>query len=141
MPSFFRGLRKAVKSIARQPRAHPRVMISEPIALTTPQSLGQKAILEDISVGGACIRTHIRLRPGDQVSMLLNLGVGKHVDARGRVVYALASNSGFQTRYGLRFLGLDERAVNEIQEFVIDQKFGRQFGVRSFYSSYEREQQ
>jgi c-di-GMP-binding flagellar brake protein YcgR len=127
--------------MTRQPRAHPRVMISEPIALNTPQSLAQKAMLEDISAGGACIRTHIRLRPGDTVSMLLNLGVGKHIDARGRVVYALASNSGFQTRYGLRFLGLDERAVNDISEFVVDQKFGRQFGVRSFYSSYEREQQ
>jgi c-di-GMP-binding flagellar brake protein YcgR len=140
MPSFFQGLRKAVRSMTRQPRAHPRVMISEPIALNTPTSLAQKAMLEDISVGGACVRTHIRLRPGDTVSMLLNLGVGKHVDARGRVVYA-HHNAGYQTRYGLRFVGLDERAIGYISEFVVEQKFGLQFGVRSFYSSFEREQQ
>jgi c-di-GMP-binding flagellar brake protein YcgR len=141
MPPFFQDLRRAVKSMTRQPRAHPRVMISEPVALNTPTSLAQKAMLEDISVGGACVRTHARLRPGDTVSMLLNLGVGKRVDARGRIVYALQSNSGYQTRYGLRFIGLDDHATNDISEFVVEQKFGRQFGVRSFHSSFEREQQ
>jgi c-di-GMP-binding flagellar brake protein YcgR len=114
-------------------------MISEPVSLTTPHALSQKAMLEDISVGGACVRTHALLRPGDQVSMSLNLGRGKHVDARGRIVYA-ANNSSYQSRYGVRFVGLDERTANEISEYVVDQKFGRQFGVRPFYSSVEREQ-
>ena len=134
------SLRRAVGRFTRHPRAHPRVMISEPVSLDTPRSLSQKAMLEDISVGGACVRTHARLKPGDIVCLALNLGPGKHLDARGRIVYANHSTSAFQARYGLRFVGMDASAQDQISEYVIDQKFGRQFGVRSFHSSFEREQ-
>jgi c-di-GMP-binding flagellar brake protein YcgR len=116
-------------------------MMSEPVSLDTPYSLGQKAMLEDISVGGACVRTHARLKPGDAVSLLVSLGLGKRVDARGRIVYALTNNSGYQTRYGLRFVGLGGDAADQISEFVVEQKFGRQFGVRPFRSSFEREEE
>ncbi len=139
MPFFF-SLRKAVVRIVRQPRAHPRVMISEPLQLDTPRSLQQKAMLEDISAGGACVRTHVKLKPGDVVSLALTLGVGRRVDARGRVVYANAGSSSYQTRYGVRFVGLGEEQANAISTYVVEQKFGRQFGVRSFQSTFEREQ-
>ena len=122
----------------RHPRAHPRVMISEPIRVRTQWANEQQAILEDISVGGACVRTHVRLRPGDTVGLLMNLGVGRRFDARARVVYALAQSSGYQARYGLRFVGLPERDQSEINHFIVEQKFGRQFGVRPMQSSFER---
>lgn len=140
MAPLFRSLRKVISRVTRQPRVHPRVMISEPVRLNTPWSHEQQAMLEDLSVGGACVRTHVRMKPGDIVNLLLSLGVGKRVDARGRVVYANVSNSGYQTRYGLRFVGLADREANDISEFVVEQKFGRQFGVRPFQSSLEREQ-
>jgi len=97
-------------------------------------------MLEDLSVGGACVRTHVRLRPGDPVCLLLSLGTNHRVDAKGRVVYANAGGSGYQTRYGVRFTSLDEQQANAISEYVVDQKFGRQFGMRPFQSSFEREQ-
>ncbi len=138
--ALFKSLRKAMSRVTRQPRVHPRVMISEPVRLHTPWSHEQQGMLEDISVGGACVRTHVRMKPGDTVALLLSLGVGRRVDARGRVVYANPSSSGYQTRYGLRFVGLGDREANEISDFVVEQKFGRQFGVRPFQSSLEREQ-
>ncbi|HEV2037817.1 MAG TPA: PilZ domain-containing protein [Candidatus Eremiobacteraceae bacterium] len=122
----------------RRPRTHPRVMISEPIRVRTEWSHEQQAILEDISVGGACVRTHVRMRPGDTVGLLVSLGVGRRFDARARVVYALSQSSGYQTRYGVRFLGLPERDQSEINHYIVEQKFGRQFGVRPSASSLER---
>jgi c-di-GMP-binding flagellar brake protein YcgR len=113
-------------------------MISEPIRMRTPYSLEQSAILEDISVGGACVRTHVRLRPGDTVGLLLNLGVGRRVDARARVVYSNQPTSGYQARYGVRFLGLGEHDESRINQFVVEQKFGRQFGMRPVAASFER---
>jgi c-di-GMP-binding flagellar brake protein YcgR len=122
----------------RHPRAHPRVMISEPIRVRTQWANEQQAILEDISVGGACVRTHVRMRPGDTIGLLMSLGVGRRFDARARVVYALPQSSGYQARYGLRFVGLPERDQSEINHFIVEQKFGRQFGMRPMQSSFER---
>jgi len=113
-------------------------MISEPIRVRTHWANEQQAILEDISVGGACVRTHVRLRPGDTIGLIMSLGVGRRFDARARVVYSLSQSSGYQARYGLRFVGLAERDQNEINHYIVEQKFGRQFGVRPMQSSFER---
>lgn len=138
--SLFDWLRRAVNRAYRRPRAHPRVMISEPVRLQTPYSAEQPAILEDISVGGGCIRTHVRLRPGDTVGLLMSLGVSLVFDTRARVVYSLRDSTGYEARYGVRFVGLGARDATSISNFVVEQKFGRQFGVRSLNSSIEREQ-
>lgn len=114
-------------------------MISEPVRLTTPWSHEQHGILEDISVGGACVRTHVRMRAGDTIGLLLSLGTNRRLDARARVVYSNNSTGGYQHRYGLRFVGLSESEADQISEFVVEQKYGRQFGVRPFQSSFERE--
>jgi c-di-GMP-binding flagellar brake protein YcgR len=113
-------------------------MISEPVRLRTPWSLEQQAILEDISVGGACVRTHVRMRPGDTIGMLMSLGVGRRLETRARVVYALSKTSGYQTRYGLRFVGMPETDQAEITHYIVEQKYGRQFGVRQAPSALER---
>ena len=138
--ALFDSLRRTFQKtvVVRRPRAHPRVMISEPVRVRTDWSNEQQAILEDISIGGACLRTHVRMRPGDTVGLLVSLGVGRRLDARARVVYALTKNTGYQARYGLRFVGLPENAQAEINHYIVEQKFGRQFGVRPMFSSTER---
>lgn len=139
--ALFDSFRKVVLRATRQPRAYPRLMISEPVRLSTPYAAEQPAILEDISAGGACIRTHVRLRPGDTVGVLMSLGLGYRFDARARVVYSSRDGAGYQTRYGLRFVGLPERDAASISDFVVEQKFGRQFGVRAFKSERETERE
>ena len=80
------------------------------------------------------------MRPGDIVDLLMSLGVGRRFDTRARVVYAIPQkNSGYQTRYGFRFVNLRNDEENEISQFVVEQKFGRQFGVRPMQSGFERE--
>jgi c-di-GMP-binding flagellar brake protein YcgR len=138
--AIFDSLRRVFRKTVtlRHPRAHPRVMISEPIRVRTEWSHEQQAILEDISVGGACVRTHVRMKPGDTVGLLMSLGVGRRFDARARVVYALSKSTGYQTRYGVRFIGLPEREQTEINHYIVEQKFGRQFGMRPMQASMER---
>jgi PilZ domain len=115
-------------------------MLSEPVRLRTEWSQEQKGILEDISVGGACVRTHVKMRPGDTIGLLMSLGVGRRCDARARVVYALPQTSGYQARYGLRFIGLPDREQSAINHFIVEQKFGRQFGVRPMLAALERQE-
>jgi len=138
--AFFKSLRRAFhKTVTlRRPRAHPRLMISEPVRLRTPYSLEQQAILEDISVGGACVRTHVRMRPGDTIGMLMSLGLGRRLETRARVVYALSKTAGYQTRYGLRFLAMPDADLAEITHYIVEQKYGRQFGVRPAPAASER---
>ena len=139
--ALFQSLRRAfvrTVPIVRRPRAYPRVMISEPIRLRTQWSHEQQGILEDISIGGACVRTHVRMKPGDTIGLLMSLGVGRRFDAKARVVYAIAQSAGYQTRYGMRFISLPENQQSEINHFIVEQKFGRQFGVRPAMSSMER---
>ncbi|MDQ6781342.1 MAG: PilZ domain-containing protein [Candidatus Eremiobacteraeota bacterium] len=134
---FLDTFRKMLLRGSRQPRSYPRLMISEPVRLRTTWSAEQPAILEDISAGGACIRTHVRLRPGDTVAVLMSLGIGYRFDTRARVVYSNRTNGGYQSRYGLRFVGLGAQDVASISDFVVEQKFGRQFGVRAFKAERE----
>ena len=138
---LFDAFRRAALKIARQPRAHPRLMISEPVRLRTAYSAEQAAILEDISAGGACIRTHVKLRPGDTVGVLMSLGQGYRFDTRARVVYSTRDGAGYQARYGLRFVGMPAQDAASISDFIVEQKFGRQFGVRAFTAERETERE
>jgi hypothetical protein len=129
--------RKAPVPKTRSPRASPRLMVSVPAKLRAIGNGEQPAILEDLSTGGACIRSHIRLRVGDQVDMGMSLGVGYKFDVRGRVVYSHPEAHGFQCRYGVRFIALPQDDQNRIATYINDQKYGRQFGVRPFSSESE----
>ena len=68
----------------------------------------------------------------------MSLGVGRRLDTRARVVYALSKNGGFQTRYGLRFVSMGENDQTQINHYIVEQKYGRQFGVRPLSAGVER---
>src|SRR5215472_3677910 len=88
--------RRSPANTARAPRSAPRLMVSVPARLRAVGNGEQPAILEDLSTGGACIRTHIRMRGGDQVDLAMNLGIGYKFDVHGRVVYARPEAHGYQ---------------------------------------------
>lgn len=132
--TMFRG--KSSKA-ARSPRAAPRLMVSVPARLRAIGNGEQPAILEDLSTGGACIRSHLRIRVGEQVDLSMSLGVGYKFDVRARVVYSHPEAHGYQARYGLRFIAMTQDDQNRIAAYINDQKYGRQFGVRPFSSESE----
>jgi hypothetical protein len=121
----------------RSPRSSPRLMVSVPARLRGMGNADQPAILEDLSTGGACIRSHMRLKVGEQIDVAMSLGVGYKFDVRGRVVYMHPDAHGYQARYGLRFIALSQDDQNRIASYINDQKYGRQFGVRPFSSESE----
>ena len=129
--------RKAPTGGARAPRSSPRLMVSVPARLRAVGNGEQPAILEDLSTGGACIRTHLRMRAGEQIDLAMSLGIGYKFDVRARVVYGHPEAHGYQCRYGLRFLALSQDDQNRIATYINDQKYGRQFGVRPFSSESE----
>jgi len=128
---------KAPANAVRSPRSSPRLMVSVPARLRAIGNGEQPAILEDLSTGGACIRTHLRLRAGEQIDLGMSLGVGYKFEVRARVVYAHPEAHGYQCRYGLRFIALSQDDQNRIAAYINDQKYGRQFGVRPFSSESE----
>jgi len=132
--NVFRG---APARSVRSPRSSPRLMVSVPARLRALGDGDQPAILEDLSTGGACIRSHTRMRGGDQIDLAMNLGIGYKFDVHGRVVYARPDAHGYQCRYGLRFIALSQDDQNRIATYINDQKYGRQFGVRPFSSESE----
>lgn len=134
--SLFESLKSVFRKPAapkvRSPRSAPRLMVSVPARLRGLSSGDQPAILEDLSTGGACIRSHMRLKVGEMVDLAMSLGVGFKFDVRGRVVYVHPDAHGFQCRYGMRFVSLAQDDQNRIAGYINDQKYGRQFGVRPF---------
>jgi len=128
---FLNSLFRAVRKIHRRPRAHPRLMLCEPVRFQTPRAAAQAALLEDISSGGACIRTHLRLREGDAITLLLSLNSGLRLALKAAVVHCEREPGGYQSRCGLRFVGQERAQLDRIARFVIEQKLGRQIGVRS----------
>lgn len=132
--SVFRN--RPSKSV-RSPRSSPRLMVSVPARLRAIGNGDQPAILEDLSTGGACIRSHLRMRVGEQIDLGMSLGVGFKFDVRARVVYSHPEAHGYQCRYGLRFIAMTQDDQNRIAAYINDQKYGRQFGVRPFSSESE----
>jgi hypothetical protein len=128
---------KAPAPKTRSPRASPRLMVSVPARLRAVGNGDLPAILEDLSTGGACIRSHTRMRVGEQVDLAMSLGVGFKFDIRARIVYAHPEPHGYQCRFGLRFISLTQDDQNRVASYINDQKHGRQFGVRPFSSESE----
>lgn len=137
LDSLLSVFRRSSTQKVRSPRAAPRLMVSVPARLRAVGNGDQPAILEDLSTGGACIRSHLRMRVGEQIDLAMSLGVGFKFDIRGRVVYAHPESHGFQCRYGLRFVTLSQDDQNRVATYINDQKYGRQFGVRPFSTESE----
>jgi hypothetical protein len=138
--SIFESLRSMFTRPAqkvRSPRSAARLMVSVPARLRAVGNGDQPAILEDLSTGGACIRTHLRMRMGEVVDLAMSLGIGFKFDVRARIVYAHPEAHGFQCRYGLRFVALSPDDASRIASYINDQKYGRQYGVRPFSSESE----
>jgi len=135
--SLLTMFRKSPAKMARSPRSAPRLMVSVPARLRAIGNGDQPAILEDLSTGGACIRSHLRMRVGDQIDLAMSLGVGFKFDIRARVVYTHPEAHGYQCRYGLRFVAMSQDDQNRVAAYINDQKYGRQFGVRPFSSESE----
>lgn len=131
--SIFGFLFKKKKmTVARRPRVSARLAMSEPIRLRLGGGLEQPAILQDVSAGGACLRTHQRLHVGDPLELSMYLGLDQRYEIQARVVYALPGNQGFHARYGVRFIALSDEERFRLDTFVNNRVAASHFGIRAF---------
>jgi PilZ domain len=129
--SIFGFFKKKKTPVAPRPRLSTRLAMSEPIRVRLPSG-EQSAILQDVSSGGACVRTHRRLRVGEQLELSMYFGLNQRYDIKARVVYALPGRHGFHARYGVRFISLRDEERFRLDTFVNDKVAASQFGVRAF---------
>lgn len=106
--------------------------MSEPVRLVSGDGIEQPAILQDVSAGGACLRTHQRLRVGEQVGLAMYFGLDQRYEIQARVVYSLPGPGGFHARYGVRFVWISDDERYRLDTFVTERLSASQTGVRGF---------
>lgn len=115
------------------PRRSARLMVSHPVRVRATKTLvDQPALLEDLSSGGACVRSAYRMRAGDDVIINAHLSTAVRFEQMAKVVYVKRQQSGYQTRYGLRFVDLRSDVKLTIAKYVAEELHGRKFGVQPF---------
>jgi hypothetical protein len=127
---LFKGKKK--RGPALKPRVATRLPMSEPVHLMLPCGTEHPAILQDVSSGGASLRTHQRMRVGEQLALWMHFGLGQHYELQARVVYARPGQQGFHARYGVRFYAISDEERFKLDTFVNDRVAAGHFGVRSF---------
>jgi hypothetical protein len=130
--SIFGFLFKKRTPVAPRPRLSTRLAMSEPIRLRFGADGEQAAILQDVSSGGACVRTHQRLRVGELLELSMYFGLDQRYEIRARVVYALPGRQGFHARYGVRFIAMSDEERFRLDTFVNERAAASQFGIRAF---------
>jgi len=115
-----------------KPRLSSRLAVSEPVRMVTPTGSEQPAILQDVSAGGACLRTHQRLRVGEQIGLSMYFGFEQRYEMQARVVYAQGGAGGFHARYGVRFVWISDDERHRLNAYVTERVSASQFGVRAF---------
>ncbi|HEV2908955.1 MAG TPA: PilZ domain-containing protein [Candidatus Eremiobacteraceae bacterium] len=118
-----------------KPRLSTRLAMSEPVRLMLGDGGEQPAILQDVSAGGACLRTHQRMRVGEQVGVAMYFGLDQRYEIQAKVVYVLPGASGFHARYGLRFVWISDEERYRLDTYVSERASASQFGVRAFSTS------
>jgi c-di-GMP-binding flagellar brake protein YcgR len=75
-------------------------------------------VVKDISVGGARIATHLRLRPNQRVTLSLQIGADTRLELPARVIHSGDVGKEYRCLYGLRFDELSEDVGRNLSEFV-----------------------
>jgi c-di-GMP-binding flagellar brake protein YcgR len=131
--SIFNIISKRRSSQRGTPRRSARLMVSHPVRVRASSSFtDQPALLEDLSSGGACVRSAYRMRAGDSVILNAQLSTAVRFEQTAKVVYVQQPHSSYQCRYGLRFVDLRSEVKLAIARYVAEEQHGRKFGVQPF---------
>lgn len=111
---LFESMTRWVSGITagRRERAGPRVNVEDRISISDPSGDVVPVLLRNISMGGACIRTDLRLAAGATLRLDIGAGSGEEFKVTASVI-SLRQGIGV-TEYGLRITELtldDARAL------------------------------
>ena len=125
---FMNLVRSVTSTHERTPRRSPRLPVKLSALLHPGENQAAVPVaLRNISVGGASMTSHVRLRQNDRVLLTLQLGPNVKLDVQARVVHAGEKGTGFRCQYGLKFFNLTQEAYRVLAAFIHDPKNGWQF--------------
>ena len=116
---LFRKWRRGSK-----PRLSPRLSVEQPADLFLDTGEWRPAVLQDVSAGGAALRTYERLRAGEQIWLAMRLAFDQRYETPARVVHSKRGAHGTQTRYGVRFLWTNYEECCRLDTFVTERVRG-----------------
>jgi c-di-GMP-binding flagellar brake protein YcgR len=122
---FLSLMRAVTTPQQRTPRRSPRLPVKSTAQLHTDDQPSVTVALRNISIGGASMTSHLRLRYNDRIRLTINLGQNDRLDLS--VVHTGEKNSGFKCQYGLKFFNVSEDAYRRLAAFIHDPKNGWQF--------------
>jgi c-di-GMP-binding flagellar brake protein YcgR len=88
--------------------------------------------LENISLGGACVHSHLHLSAGERIQLSINFGHDQKYHVNATIVRTELNADGFQSRYGVRFNGLSEEVSDGIARYIKQQELSLRAGVQGF---------
>jgi c-di-GMP-binding flagellar brake protein YcgR len=124
---FLNIVRAVTSPQQRTPRRSPRLPVKSTALLHTDDQPSVPVALRNISVGGASMTSHLRLRHNDRIRLTIHLPQNERLDVDACVVHTGEKGSGFKCQYGLKFLNVSEDAYRRLAKFIHDPKNGWQF--------------
>ena len=111
-------------------RSSTRLVVNEPARLSSNcQQL--PVILQDVSSGGACLRTHQRLHVGERIGLSMHFGFNQHYEVKAIIVYVLPGVGGAHARYGVSFVWRSIEERYRIHRFVTERANAGRSGARA----------
>lgn len=105
--------------VLRRMRHIPRVPVNEQAVVRVgPSDDLNLVLLRDISSGGACIRTDMRLVKTDSIWMRVGAGTPEQFDVTATVVAVRRHSAGFFTDYGLRLVEMKLDSARSLERFI-----------------------
>lgn len=109
-------------------RRHERFVV-DILEITGKMTFARNVKIHDISIGGVAVTVDKRVNLGSEYTLKIQ-GKGKVLSLRGAVVWSLLSESLMDAhgnvvpvyKAGLKFIGLSEEQVSEIESFMEDHK-------------------
>jgi len=105
--------------VLRRMRHMPRVPVNEQAVVRVGRGDDVNVVLlRDISSGGACIRTDMRLDKSESVWIRVNAGEPDQFELTATVVAVRHHSAGFFTDYGLRLVEMNLEAAKSLEQFI-----------------------
>jgi hypothetical protein len=105
--------------VVRRSRVGPRVHVNEQVPLRVGgHDELHFVLLLDVSAGGACIRSDMRLTTGEKIWLRVNAGTKDQFEMTATVISVRTQPLGFYTDYGLRLAELSLSDVRALANFI-----------------------
>lgn len=100
-------------------RLGSRIIVNKRAVLVMPRTgKPHPVLLQDLSIGGACVQTDAKLLMGDSVRLRIDTGMKTDLVLDGIVVGIRPRPERLYTEFGLRFIGVDAPVRAALEAYI-----------------------